>query len=288
MSDPYTIKRVSRPQHTRRLRSQGKPKLWIIHATRGHTTLELQDQATLNWFQYAPDNGGWGSTADVLISADDDLIHEFGDIMREHSAWSAGYGSQGSRTEYGADEWGISIELAQTHKAEPFTEHVINKLVWYIRKRSVDFGLDIPAVHLTSWSQRRSDPVPTGFIGHDETANGRKTGKSDPGSHFPWADVMRRVSEKAPPKEKPVSLTAFQQQVVDEIRKQRATLTDVQIAAALESIGLTEMPGEATESPVTPPAAPKPSTSAIAGIEAELKTASEAIIRARQKLAQIK
>ena len=46
---------------TRRLRSRGKPRLFIIHATRGHTSLQLQDDATLNWFQYAPDKGGWGS-----------------------------------------------------------------------------------------------------------------------------------------------------------------------------------------------------------------------------------
>lgn len=193
MTDKYTIKKVPRPAHTRRLRSRGKPRLWLIHATRGHTTLELQDDATLNHFTYAEDKGGWGSTADVLISADDDFIYEFGDIMREHSSWSAGYGALGSRYEYGADEWTISIELAQTHKAEPFTAHVIDKLVWYVQKRSKDFDLDIPAVHITEWSQRTISPVPTGFIGHDETANGRKTGKSDPGVQFPWDEFLRRV-----------------------------------------------------------------------------------------------
>lgn len=204
----YEIRKVPRPSYTRRARSRGKPRLWIIHATRGHTTLNLQDDATLNWFQYAPDRGGWGSTADVLISADDDLIYEFGDIMREHSAWSAGYGSLGPPYEYGADEWGISIELAQTHEAEPFTAHVIDKLVWYIRKRSGDFGLDIPAYHLTEWSQRTSLPVPTGFIGHDETANGRKTGKSDPGHQFPWDEVLRRVKGD-PVQLPPLSLTQW-------------------------------------------------------------------------------
>ncbi len=210
----YVIKKVPRPSYTRRLRSRGKPRLFIIHATRGHTTLQLQDDATLNWFQYAPDRGGWGSTADVLISADDDFIYEFGDIMREHSAWSAGYGALGPRYEYGADEWAISIELAQTDAQEPFTQHVIDKLIWYVRKRAADFDLDIPAVHLTSWSQRTSADVPTGFIGHDETANGRKTGKSDPGYRFPWAEVMRRVAEKEAPKEQemwrpPLSIASF-------------------------------------------------------------------------------
>lgn len=173
---PYEIRKTSRPSFTRRIRTK-TPRLWILHATRGHTSLNLQDDATLNWFRNAPDRGGWGSTADVLISADDDLIWEFGDIFREHSAWSAGYGGLGPSYEYGADEWAISIELAQTDQHEPFSEKVIDKLAWYIRERSRDFKLDIPAVHVTSWDQRRNGEVPTGFIGHDETANGRKTGK---------------------------------------------------------------------------------------------------------------
>lgn len=199
----YVIKKVHRPSYARRLRTE-TPRLWLIHATRGHVDLELQDDATLNWFVYAPDQGGWASTADVLISADDDNIYEFGDIMREHSSWSAGYGALGSRYEHGADEFAISIELAQTHEQEPFTDHVIDKLVWYIRQRSKDFGLAIPAEHITYWSQRTHVDVPTGFIGHDETANGRKTGKSDPGYQFPWDEVLRRVSapEKAPPQPK--------------------------------------------------------------------------------------
>lgn len=192
----YEIKKVFRPSHTRRLRTK-TPRLFIIHATRGHTDLDLQDDATLSWFQHAPDRGGWGSTADVLISADDDSIYEFGDIMQEHSAWSAGYGALGSSYEYGADEWAISIECAQTDAQEAFTERVIDKLVWYVRKRNRDFGLEIPVVHITEWSQRRNGDVPAGFIGHDETANGRKLGKTDPGTQFPWDEFLRRV-EGAP------------------------------------------------------------------------------------------
>lgn len=188
----YEVRKTYRPSYTTRPRIE-RPRLFLIHATRGHTSLNLQDDATLNWFRNAPDRGGWGSTADVLISADDDIIWEFGDIMHERSAWSAGYGSLGSRYEWGADEWAVSIELAQTASQEPFSEHVLDKLVWYVRQRSRDFGLDIPAVHVAHWTQRRSDPVPAGWIGHDETANGRKSGKSDPGEQFPWDDVLARV-----------------------------------------------------------------------------------------------
>lgn len=191
-SPPYTIRKVPRPSHTKRRRIH-TPSLFIIHATRGHTTLNLQDDATLNWFQQSPDRGGWGSTADVLISSDDDFIYEFGDIMREHSTWSAGYGALGPSYEYGADEWGISIELAQTDQQEPFTAKVIDKLVWYVQTRSRDFRLAIPPIHVTDWNQRRTGAVPSGFIGHDETANGRKTKKSDPGKQFPWDSFLARV-----------------------------------------------------------------------------------------------
>ena len=52
----------------------------------------------------------------------------------------------------------------------------------------------ISATHIV-WNQLRSEDVPRGLTGHDETANGRRLGKSDPGPNFPWHDFVTRLRE---------------------------------------------------------------------------------------------
>jgi len=53
----------------------------------------------------------------------------------------------------------------------------------------------------------RGSPVPRGFIGHEDTANGRSSGKSDPGARFPWEALFRRIKEILDPPEFPPRLT---------------------------------------------------------------------------------
>ncbi len=54
-------------------------------------------------------------------------------------------------------------------------------------------------MRIESWSQLRSEAVPEGFIGHEDTANGVKLGKTDPGAAFPWTTFLDMVRDAAEP-----------------------------------------------------------------------------------------
>lgn len=47
--------------------------------------------------------------------------------------------------------------------------------------------------HLPFVTQRKDQPFPRGFTAHDETANGKKLGKTDPGPRWPWDDFLALV-----------------------------------------------------------------------------------------------
>ena len=190
-----------------------------IHATRGPVKMDQQVQATENWFAQQPDRGGWGSSADFVVGPDrrrggQIVIAQFGDWMRTFGSWSAGYGGGGAATEYGAAEVGVAIEVAQPDNDTPFTPETVDAVVWLcgqINDALEDAGgIPIPAVHLGFWDQRRARPVPRGYIGHDELANGRKLGKSDPGKLWDWSafiDAVARETDVRPP---PPPLTRVQ------------------------------------------------------------------------------
>lgn len=172
-----------------------KPTMWLIHATRGPVVQEAQGVATIDWFtRSAPTNGGlWAPTADVLIDHAGN-VYEFRDIPNERGNYSAGYGDVGPFYGWAADEKAISVELAQSDQLEPFTAATIEALITYVRQRTKDWNLDIPAKRLYYWDQLFSTQVPRGWIGHEDTANGQRLGKTDPGDKFPWEYVLAKVA----------------------------------------------------------------------------------------------
>ena len=88
-------------------------------------------------------------------------------VPDDQQAWHAGVDNDNA--------WGI--ELEQAVESDGFTVPQMNKLVEVCRGYMADFS--VPPVHA------RSSTEP-GFIGHQETAQGRGSGKSDPGRHFDW------------------------------------------------------------------------------------------------------
>lgn len=234
-----------RPAYAHRGRSAWPPRLFLIHATRGHTALALQDQATVSWFTGAAgDRGGWSPTADALVSADEDRCWIFepalADLRSWHSAWSAGYGSLGGEFEWGADERAVSIEVAQSDLLEPYSDATIARLVGLVQRIEAELGFVVPRVRVPSWDQRRDHPVPEGFIGHEDTAHGVRTGKSDPGPLFPWARFLTQLQEV------PVQVTPLDLgQSIEKVQRFVRTATDV--VADREGAGMYEivsgMPG---------------------------------------------
>lgn len=196
------ITRVHVPWYTHKPRTM-PPRLILIHATRGNTTPERQYMATINHFSSVPDSGGWASTADYVVGAQGEAA-QFRDVTLNHGSWSAGYGAGGPATEYGVDEAAIAIEVAQSAMLEPYRNAAIETLAQLVAPLVERYG--IPLHRIGYWSQRRSEPIPTGFIGHEDTANGKRTGKSDPGPLFPWRALFDRVAE-INRKEEPVTLS---------------------------------------------------------------------------------
>lgn len=227
----YTIRQANpKPTPARR---RGRPggaasiQQIQIHATRGPTPMDRQVQATENTFGDTGYDraGGWGPSADWVVGPDhreggNIVIVQFGDPWRTFSSWSSGYGSHGAATEYGAAEIGAAIEVAQPPKMVegryvkgdsdvPFTMATIDAVAWlcnHINDELVRRGGDpIPPVRILHWSQKRDEPIPRGFIGHEDLANGVRLGKTDPGVMWPWDDFLMKVGVQIEPISPPIS-----------------------------------------------------------------------------------
>ena len=203
----FTIRQASPPpaKFTRRIRPGGIGAIrqGQIHTTRGNVPENVQVHATENHFAHQQDRGGWGSSADFVIGPDHRINNEiaivsFGDWGRTFSSWSAGYGADWTTT-YGAAEVGVAIEVAQRRATDVIDPRSIDALVWlcrhineYLEVRDLQ---PIPVRQLTSWDQSLRDPIAGGYIGHEDLANGKRLGKTDPGPMFPWDDFIRRMGE---------------------------------------------------------------------------------------------
>ena len=169
----------------------GPPKYAIWHATRGPAGSN-QFLGTINWFTSSANvhpELQYGPSADLLIGTDGRIV-QFTDYATERSNWSAGYGDSPALT-YGADEWGVSIEVAQSAALEAFTADQVEAIAQVMAELNRAFS--IPLTWLSYLDQLRAKPVPMGHVGHEDTANGRRTGKTDPGDKFPWVQSLARA-----------------------------------------------------------------------------------------------
>lgn len=193
-----------------------------IHATRGPVPMELQVQATMNWLgnnrphPHGNNHGAWGASADYVIGPHEGqtVIVQFGDWLKTFSSWSAGFGNPGPSMQYGAAEHGVAIELAQPptmvdgvyvggDSDVPFEEETLDALTWLVGH--INETLDsagaaaIPPTRLSYWGQRLDEPVPAGWVGHEDLDNGRARGKSDPGAMFDWQRFIAAIDSTDAP-----------------------------------------------------------------------------------------
>lgn len=144
----------------------------VIHATRsGVSNNPNEVTGTLNWFK----NASAQVSSHWVIGRDGLKIRVIPD---HHQAWHAG--------EHNATHWGI--ELAQGVEDDGFTQVQIDALVAVCKGYRDDFG--VPAVHAPSVLIR-------GFLGHQETVQGKKSGKTDPGKLFPWDTFITALNPPA-------------------------------------------------------------------------------------------
>lgn len=136
----------------------------VIHATRsGISQYPLELEATLNWFA----NPTSKVSSHWVIGRNGEKVRVIPD---NRQAWHAG--------QHNATHWGI--ELCQGDEDDGFTYEQMAALIEVCR----DYvALGVPATHGMA-----------GFIGHDETPQGRTAKKSDPGYFFNWSGLINGLS----------------------------------------------------------------------------------------------
>lgn len=140
----------------------------VIHSTRSGKSMNPSEfLGTLNWFK----NPASRVSSHWVIGRDGKKARVVSD---KQQAWHAG--------EHNDEAWGI--ELEQGIESDGFTPVQIDALIAVCRGYVNDFN--VPVIHAVTVEQG-------GFIGHQETAQGRSVGKSDPGAAFPWPEILDRL-----------------------------------------------------------------------------------------------
>jgi len=189
---------VHPPEWLSKPRDDWPPRLIEIHSTRSgqsgpNWTMATEFGACKNWFestsnQAKDQNGnllGYGACASNIIGGDGTLGIVLPDNRRP--TWGAGFGWLGT---WAIDWYAVSFEVCQATIYTPFTEAQYDRLAFECWKRHVLYG--IPMVFLPYLTQTEN-PVPAGLTRHDNCANGRAYGKSDPGPLFDEAKLLARI-----------------------------------------------------------------------------------------------
>lgn len=146
----------------------------IIHATRsGKSMNPTEFRGTLNYMRQP------GTTSSQWVISRAGIKARV--VNNNRQAWHA--------QEDNDNSWGI--ELEQGDEQDGFTEVQMVALAEVCRDDYMA-GFGVPAVHAKSTGE-------PGFIGHQETIQGKRNGKSDPGSRFDWDYFLRLLQppEKA-------------------------------------------------------------------------------------------
>ena len=150
----------------------------VIHSTRSGTSMNPSEFAgTLNYFATRGNpSSHW------VISRQGHAARVVADTRQ---AWHAGVDNDNT--------WGI--ELEQGVETDGFTAPQIDRLIDVCRGYVDDFGVR-PVRVFTSFA--------SGFVGHQDTVQGKSFGKSDPGRLFPWDDFISRLTPLPPPQGQPL------------------------------------------------------------------------------------
>lgn len=153
----------------------------MIHATRSGRSAGDDGPGTENWLGH-PSNGSaaqdWGSSWDALIyeSGLQVITH---DVDKWYASWCAGYGDAGT---WPAGLYYVMVEVSQGRPEDHFTEAELHSAAQYTAEASQKYGF--PLVKIPFLTQRGTPP--RGICSHEDSANGKKLGKSDPGPMWPW------------------------------------------------------------------------------------------------------
>ena len=150
-----------------------RPKIVVMHATRSGQVGFTDAQelgSTLNWFTNPN-----GASANWVLSELERVRVVTDDLIAWHSAYLNGR------------SWGI--ELTQPTIDRPFTDGHYDNLA-LVGQRYVRLG--VAPVWLNYWD---GDLEASGFVAHQDTKQGRESGKTDPGPKFDSARFIAGLED---------------------------------------------------------------------------------------------
>lgn len=113
-------------------------------------------------------------SADAVISPTRvGLMQSFGGPL---VMWHGGYNNTRSR----------GYEICQATPTTPYADVQLRKTAWLVRQDCLRHGIPM---------RRVMDETQAGIIGHEDSAQGKLGGKSDPGNLFDWATFIRYVND---------------------------------------------------------------------------------------------
>lgn len=213
----------------------------MIHSTRsGAAGLYDDGPGTENWgassANRAKDRNGnpldYGSFWERLIFRDGTrILCTNPDI--EYASWTAGYGDSGT---WAAGMYYIQYEVSQSRIDQPFSAESIDSLAQAVAADSIKYGFPLTRIPFLTQTGTR----PKGICTHEDSANGRKLGKTDPGPLFPWPTFLGKAHAYRAPKEDGMASKEYEdlKGLLDDMRQRQ----DMLIAATLG-----HRPGAGTE-----------------------------------------
>jgi len=156
--------------------TEGPPRAVIIHSTRSTVAskTDVQElQSTINWFMTVNSQ----ASSHWVVSE----LERVRIVEDKYPAWHA--------VEHSWEAYGI--EITQPTSDRPYKEGHYQNLV-KVCLPYVQAG--IPVIHLPSFNYGDTQ---RGFVGHEETQQGRRDGKSDPGSQFDWTKFISMLTMEA-------------------------------------------------------------------------------------------
>lgn len=187
LADPNPWLFESRPHRGTTLRGV------MIHATRSGVSIGDDGPRTVRWMKNLKNGSaakGWGSSCDEVIHEDGKRTLITPDYRTMAPTYGAGYGDVGT---WSAGWYYYQFEVAQGSPSDAYTDAQIASLA--------ERTLELAALHEFDSTKRilflnQTGNPPEGICTHEDSANGVKLGKSDPGGMFPWLKFMALLGEE--------------------------------------------------------------------------------------------
>lgn len=156
----------------------------MLHATRGGRSAGDDGPGTENWASNASNGAAFWDW--LAYENGQQVLCTEGD---EEPLWAAGYGAYPGT--WSAQDYYYQFELAQGRPEDPYPAEQIESAAQWVGGLFKERGW--PVQRIPFLYQTEGSAPPFGICTHEDSANGRRLGKSDPGPMFPWNTFLARA-----------------------------------------------------------------------------------------------